>query len=915
MGGIPKKLADAQGVEDLWKSQSTAIRASYGWGVEKPKKEGAFCHGCQQPLTREHRAFRRMMFSLLAALVGFLTPSQASAESAPVIITEIAAFAESDHEWIEIVNRSDAPVNLEGWKFFEEGTNHKLALAQGADSILDPGEYAVIADVASNFILDYPTYDNTLFDSSWTTLAEDGESIALKDAEGTIVEEFTYLAATKGSLQRLDIFQNDYTASNWIERSGEPTPGDGYAEETNDGGTGNDGNHDAQSTLPLEHGDGDGSAPEDVEDHESSGDSGEPSEDEEPVTIPPGSVVINEFLADPSGGGHEWIELWNRTNFLLDLHSWKLEDGAGTMRTLNVLVGPGPHVVELATSKLNNGGDRIMLRDAIGTVIDEVVYGSWDDGSTADKPPAPDDGEAVGRFPDAEGNFAILAAPTPGAANSEPFVEPMKTPSSPSAEPTPPREPPSISVVLSELFPDPSGGDEDEWIELWNSGAASATLESWSITDGVTIFSLTGRSIPAGGFLLLPRNETNIALANHGRETVKLQTSAGKIVSKVTYPEAREGLSFSLDASGNWNWSISPTPGGVNVIHLPNSAPIAEAYAPRDGQIGELLLFDATDSVDPDSPHLDFTWDFGDGTIGTFPRMLHAFQSPGTHRVTLTATDREGGSATTKKTITITGTAQSVHVTTSDVADPPKPAPKTAPRKKPTTRKVVKTKASATGIATALPGVLNKRTFLINSDSGPTEIYLHTQDFPMLKVGDRITAAGRWSERDGLRRLIVSSPEQIVVSTGEELPETEPIRVMDISAEDEGRIVAIAGEIVEMSRLGLRIDDGTGELTISKPSSGWPTNIGLGAKGTFTGIARSAPQGFSILPRNADDIAHIQPPPRRHEENARPPPGSPSLSAGAPLALAALASSVGGTFYFRKRRTKKSRTHSLPSTL
>ena len=48
------------------------------------------------------------------------------------------------------------------------------------------GGYAVIANNADTFLIDYSGYTGTLIDSSWSALVNDGESLALKNSSFTM---------------------------------------------------------------------------------------------------------------------------------------------------------------------------------------------------------------------------------------------------------------------------------------------------------------------------------------------------------------------------------------------------------------------------------------------------------------------------------------------------------------------------------------------------------------------------------------------------------------------------------------------------------------------------------------------------------------------------------------------------------
>ena len=150
-----------------------------------------------------------------------------------VVINEIMYNPSGDdtkHEWIEIYNKGSTEVNITGWKFYEDDTNHKLNLTQGSWIISARG-YAVIADDADQFLLDYSDYNGTLFDSSFS-LHNTGETIAIKEgSSGPIVDSVTYNesngwkeAKDGNSLQRINPSQNlSNNSTNWIAFP--PSPG------------------------------------------------------------------------------------------------------------------------------------------------------------------------------------------------------------------------------------------------------------------------------------------------------------------------------------------------------------------------------------------------------------------------------------------------------------------------------------------------------------------------------------------------------------------------------------------------------------------------------------------------------------------------------------------------------------------
>jgi hypothetical protein len=146
---------------------------------------------------------RRVLISLVIGflLIGLLLlPMPLQAGDTDILINEIMYApvpTEEGHEWIEIYNRGTTDVDLTGWKFYENSTDHNLVLHRGSMTI-PSGGYAVIADDADTFLSDYPSYSGTLIDSTWGTLHNDGESLALKNGSGDIVDQVDYSGAWGG---------------------------------------------------------------------------------------------------------------------------------------------------------------------------------------------------------------------------------------------------------------------------------------------------------------------------------------------------------------------------------------------------------------------------------------------------------------------------------------------------------------------------------------------------------------------------------------------------------------------------------------------------------------------------------------------------------------------------------------------
>jgi len=86
--------------------------------------------------------------------------------------------------------------------------------------------------------------------------------------------------------------------------------------------------------------------------------------------------------------------------------------------------------------------------------------------------------------------------------------------------------------------------------------------------------------------------------------------------------------------------------GGAGV----NFEPQAKILAPSEGYVGQEILFDGSQSSDPNDDPLIFYWDFGDGSKSSDKKTAHIYQNPGEYLVTLTVDD---GMASSTATTTI----------------------------------------------------------------------------------------------------------------------------------------------------------------------------------------------------------------------------------------------------------------------
>ena len=115
-------------------------------------------------------------------------------------------------------------------------------------------------------------------------------------------------------------------------------------------------------------------------------------------------IVINEFMYAPQSPEPEWIEIYNRSDKIIDLKNYKIADNRDTIIIITVskLLNPGEyHIIATDSSirnfynitsgisyrnfpALNNTGDKVILLDSLNRTIDSLEYfSSW--GGTSGK--------------------------------------------------------------------------------------------------------------------------------------------------------------------------------------------------------------------------------------------------------------------------------------------------------------------------------------------------------------------------------------------------------------------------------------------------------------------------------------------------------------------------------------------------
>lgn len=271
-------------------------------------------------------------------------------------------------------------------------------------------------------------------------------------------------------------------------------------------------------------------------------------------------LVINEIYPAPLSGEKEWVELYNPTGVDTGLVDYSLKDGGVAAKNLSGIISAGDYFIfEVSSGWLNNSGETLsLIYKPTSAIVDEVAYGNWDDGDLTNNAVAPSNSESISRIPNGQDtdidtdDFRIVPV-TKGKENI-----------------LPPPVVYSNQIYINEILPQPATGSADEYIEIYNSGNGEIDLSGWQIDDisgGSSPYNIpVGTKISGGEHLSFYNPTTKISLNDSG-DSARLIDPNGDVKSEISYSKAIRGQSYSR-FSDSWQWTLTLTPNGVNVLTL-----------------------------------------------------------------------------------------------------------------------------------------------------------------------------------------------------------------------------------------------------------------------------------------------------------------------------------------------------------
>ena len=307
--------------------------------------------------------------------------------------------------------------------------------------------------------------------------------------------------------------------------------------------------------------------------------------------VPAGNLRINEILAvnstayPVSGEFPDVIELRNTGATGIALAGHVISDSSNEYvfpAGSGSIPAGGYKVIHSDTLGFGLGaaGDRVVLRNGSGVVIDEVVFGP----QLADK--------SISRTA-ADPDSWALTLPTINAANGNAL----------------PLDPPA-AVSINEWAGNVDYRLDDDFVELHHSGGLPVSLGGLRITDHISAypsrFTFPHLSyIAPGGFLAVDSGMLGFKL-NGAFENIWLCGANGTVIRQVSIitQGADSSTGLSPDGGNNWQDFTVPTPGLPNVSSVAGSIDLFAGlrvteimYAPSGGGDFEFIELQNTGAV------------------------------------------------------------------------------------------------------------------------------------------------------------------------------------------------------------------------------------------------------------------------------------------------------------------------------
>lgn len=336
-------------------------------------------------------------------------------------------------------------------------------------------------------------------------------------------------------------------------------------------------------------------------------------------------VVINELLyhPDPDNTGGEFIELFNRGDTSVDLSGWKLGEAVTYEFPAGTMIDPGAFLVvarepEEARAfyqneaiigpwdgRLNNAGERLLLKDAGDAEIDVVPYDDtapWpleaDGGGSSLEltDPANDNSQSASWALGQPFSVGQENAPVDSGAGDILITEIMYKPRR-----TEPRQ--KFDRVNQGPYVEEADDEFGEFIELYNRIDEVVDLSGWAFTEGVEYEFPEGTELAPGQYLVVA-GAPDMLKTRQGIENV-VGPFSGVLRNggeRLTLRDSDGGLVNTVRFNDKPPWPVAPDQFGVSL----------EVITPLEDNATAANWRSSEDAFPPPKPILDAEAPVGD---------------------------------------------------------------------------------------------------------------------------------------------------------------------------------------------------------------------------------------------------------------------------------------------------------------
>ncbi|MBU1119540.1 lamin tail domain-containing protein [Patescibacteria group bacterium] len=160
------------------------------------------------------------------------------------------------------------------------------------------------------------------------------------------------------------------------------------------------------------------------------------------------------------------------------------------------------------------------------------------------------------------------------------------------------------------------------------------------------------------------------------------------------------------------------------------------------------------------------------------------------------------------------------------------------------------------GTITVAPGMLAKRSFYIQDDTGGMQLYKSKDDVPNVAVGDEVEVVGKISVAQGEKRVLIAELSDVtVISKGKEL-KIDIFKTGEVTDQHLGKIIRVKGVLIKKEGNVLYLDDGSGvlKIVISTGSGLKAKDFVEGIEYEVTGLLRLKDGAIVLSPRMKEDV-------------------------------------------------------------